>query len=234
MEFEDEETETLLDKMLIFDFISSSENGEDFRIVFYDENIKSERFYPVRLKPTFENLYLVPSNRVSNFKYDIVDVKLSNPESNKINYLGDNETGSLVRMQEIFRLGGKFKYTSVEGKFFQASLQLIDMNMPRLMGEALKLFYTGNSVSVAAVCDQLNKINPFKVKDEMIEKSRVYEYKIRQFLYAAACGMKPTKTWRGNGYADLQIFTDNNGDLIAYDPMQKELFEKFQIGRAHV
>lgn len=227
VDFEDEKTETLLDKMLIYDFISSSEDGEDIRVVFYDENLKCERFWPVRLKPTFENLYLIPSNRASNFKYDIIDVKLSNPESNKINYLGDNETGSLERLDEIFRLGGKLKYTSVEGKFFQASLQLIDMNLPRLIAEAVKLFYTGNNVSVAAICEQINRVNPFKVKDEMIEKSRVYEYKFRQLLYAAACGMKPTKTWRGNGNAHLQIFADASGDLIAYDPMQKELFEKF-------
>ena len=225
--FSDEATESLLERMFIYDFYSPSLTGEDLRAVFYDNDIQCERYFPVRLKPTFSNLYLIESNRASNFKYDIIDVKLSNPEANKINYLGDTETGSLIRLQEIFRLGGKLKFTSVEGKFFQSALQLIDMNMPRLTSEAIKLFYTSDAVSVSSICDKINRINPFKVKDEMIEKSRVYEYKFRQLLYHAATGLKPTKTWKGNGNMHLQIFTGKNGELLAYDPSNKEQFEKF-------
>ena len=60
------------------------------------------------------------------------------------------------------------------------------MNMARLTVEAVRLFYIGDSLSVASICEQINRINPFKVKDETIEKSRIYEYKFRQLLYAAA------------------------------------------------
>ena len=70
-------------------------------------------------------------------------------------------------------------------------------------------------------------MNIFKVKTELIEKSRIYEYKVRQFLYAAACGMKPTKTWRGNGYNHTFLYITKEGDMICYDPMEKETFEKF-------
>ena len=141
--------------------------------------------------------------------------------------MGDNETGSLVRLSEIFRLGGKLKFTSTEGKFFLNGLQLIDTQLAKLLAEMVRNFYTTDLTTVAELTGELNRNNPFKVKDEIIEKGRLYEFKIRQFLYAAACRMKPTKTWRGNGYDHTHLFITRNGELRSYDPREKEFFEKF-------
>ncbi|MGL4292500.1 MAG: HpaII family restriction endonuclease [Bacteroidales bacterium] len=225
--FECEEAETLLEEMGVFDFNSASEEGEDFRALFYDARNDIQVFHKIRIRSLQDKLYLVAANRASNFKYDITQVKFSNPESNKINGIGDNETGSLLRLEEIFRLGGKLKYTSTEGKFFLNALQLIDMQLPKLLSEMVRLFYTTEKMTIKELTEELNQINLFKVKDEMIQKSRVYEYKVRQFLYAAACGLKPTKTWRGNGNNHYQLFVDKKGDLLGYDPNEKEEFEKF-------
>ncbi|MEG1617095.1 MAG: HpaII family restriction endonuclease [Bacteroidales bacterium] len=221
------EAETLLDELGIFDFNPSALEGEDFEAVFFNEKTECEEFRRIRIKSNLSNLYLVAANRASNFKYDITQVKFSNPETNKINAIGDNETGSILRLDEIFRLGGKLKFTGTEGKFFLSALQLIDMQLPKLLAEMIRNFYTTDLLTVRDLTEELNRNNPFKVKDEMIEKSRVYEYKIRQFLYAAACGMKPTKTWRGNGYNHTHLFITKKGELLSYDPNEKENFEKF-------
>lgn len=227
--FECEEAETLLEEMGIYDFYPASEEGEDFEAVIYDARIDCEAYHKIRVRSLMDNLYLVAANRASNFKYDITQVKFSNPETNKINGIGDNETGSIYRLEEIFRLGGKLKYTSTEGKFFLNALQLIDMQLPKLLSEMVRLFYTTDKMTLKELTQELNQINLFKVKEEMITKSRVYEYKVRQFLYAAACGLKPTKTWRGNGNTHYQLFITKEGELRGYNPVMKEEFEKFLL-----
>ncbi|MEG1585961.1 MAG: HpaII family restriction endonuclease [Bacteroidales bacterium] len=229
-----DEAETLLEEMGIYDYYSASEEGDDFQAVFFDSQINCEVFHKIRVRSLIDNCYLVAANRASNFKFDITQVKFSNPESNKINAIGDNETGSIHRLDEIFRLGGKLKFTSTEGKFFLNGLQLIDMQLPKLLSEMVRLFYTTEKITVRDLVDELNYINLFKVKEELITKSRIYEYKVRQFLYAAACGMKPTKTWRGNGNAHLQLFVTKEGTLLGYDPVQKEEFEKFLLANTRL
>lgn len=226
-EIECDEAETLLEDMGVYDFYAASEEGEDIQAVFYDANNDYEVFHKIRVRSLMDNLYLVAANRASNFKYDITQVKFSNPETNKINAIGDNETGSIYRLDEIFRLGGRLKYTTLEGKFFLNALQLIDMQLPKLLSEMVRLFYTGDKLTVRELTEELNEINLFKVKEEVITKSRIYEYKIRQFLYAAACGLKPSKTWRGNGNTHYQLFITKKGELLGYNPVMKEEFEKF-------
>ena len=226
-DFECEEVETILQRMQIYDFTSESSTGETFQAIFYNSQLDCQEYYPIRVCPLLGKLYLVAANRASNFKYDITQVRLANPEANKINGIGDDESGSLLRLAEIDRLGGKLKFTSTEGKFFLNALQLIDMQLPRLLSEMVRIFYTTDKITVKAITEELNRINLFKVKDEVIEKNRFYEYKIRQFLYAAACGLKPTKVWRGNGLFHLHLMVTPIGELLAYNPVEKEQFEKF-------
>ena len=222
-----EEAQTFLENIGIYDFISYSEKGEDFSASFIDQETGYKKDVDIRLRSLLDRHYLVASNRASNFKFDITQTKFSNPETNKINAIGNDETGSLSRLAEIFRLGGRLKYTGVEGKFFQNSLQLIDMHLARLLGEMVRLFYTGESITLRDLTKEINEINLFKVKEEVISKGRIYEYKIRQFLYSSACGLKPTKTWRGYNNTDIQIFVTKDGELRAYDPSEKEMFERF-------
>ncbi len=222
-----EEVQTFLENIGIYDFVSYSEKGEDFTATFEDKLTGYKRETDIRLRSLLDRHYLVATNRASNFKFDITQTKFSNPETNKINAIGDDESGSLSRLAEIFRLGGRLKYTGIEGKFFQNSLQLIDMHLARLLGEMVKLFYTGESITLRDLTKEINGINLFKVKEEVISKGRIYEYKIRQFLYASACGLKSTKTWRGYSNNDIQIFITKEGELRAYDPCEKEMFERF-------
>ncbi|MDO5570120.1 MAG: HpaII family restriction endonuclease [Bacteroidales bacterium] len=226
-EFECGEAENLMGQMSIFDFNSNSLDGDDYIITFYNQQFEAEQTFPVKIKSNLSKLYLIASNRASNFRYDILQLKLSGPEIQKINSFGDNETGSLLRLDEIERLGGKIKYNGVEGKFFFNAMQLIDMQLPKLIGEMVRLFYTGEHVTVKELTHDINEINLFKVKTELIEKGRIYEYKIRQLLYAAACGLKPTKTWRGNNTQHSWIFVNEKAEILLYETKDKEDFEKF-------
>lgn len=225
--FDIDEAETLLEEMGVYDFYSSSEEGEDLTVLLHDARLDAEVLRKVRFRSLLSRLYLLEANRASNFKFDIIQSKFSRPEVNKINAIGDSETGSIHRLNEVFRLGGKLKYSGVEGGFFLNAMQLIDMHLPKLMSEMVRLFYTGESITVSDLTTELNAVNLFKVKEEVIQKSRIYEYKIRQLLYAASTGLKPTKTWRGNGNTHYQIYVAPSGELLGYDPTEKEEFEKF-------
>ena len=63
---------------------------------------------------------LLPANRAANIKYDILNIKFSNPEANKINRIDNWD----ARLYEIKRLGGKLKYTTTENKIFLYNLSI--------------------------------------------------------------------------------------------------------------
>ena len=48
--FEDSYIEGVLEEMGIFDFYSSSEDGDDFRAVFFNPETECEAYFPIRIK----------------------------------------------------------------------------------------------------------------------------------------------------------------------------------------
>lgn len=199
----------------------------DFTVHYFDTLRNIEREMPVSVKHS--GARLLAANRAGNMKYDILNVKFSNPESNRINRIEGTtpDNGVRFRLIEIARLGAKLKFTAPEGKFFLDGLSLIDLHFPKLLAEITRLYYTTELVRIDELTEEIKLSNPYKIRDELIRQNGFYEYKIKQFLTAAAGGMRPTKIYRGYPALTAHLYIHKPGDCRFYDPYDRQAFEEY-------
>lgn len=173
---------------------------------------------------------LLPAQRCTNLKYDILNIRLAQPEANKINRI----TAVHERLDNLFSRGAKLKFTTTEEKIFQNNLSLIDLHLPKLLAEIIKTFYTTSLSSVSSLIDNIKQNNPFKLREELIAKNNFYEFKIKQFLFALAGGMRPARIYRGYGNASTWVISEETGKISLYDPCNRQLFDDMLYRHAHL
>ncbi|MCP9612404.1 HpaII family restriction endonuclease [Coprobacter tertius] len=222
------ETESTIDLPELFsitDAEPASYDKSDFSLTFFDPDSGFSRIAAVSLKPLFPCFPLLKANRASNLKYDILNIKLSNPEANKINRI-EGKPAIYSRLDEISRLGGKLKYTSAENKIFLDNLSMIDLHFPRLLAGIVHTFYTTGISSIATLTEEMKKSNPYKIREELILKNNFYEYKIKQFLFSLASGMRPAKIYRGYSTVPAFLFITPQGNLSLFSPHNRKIFDE--------
>ncbi|WP_455497639.1 HpaII family restriction endonuclease [Coprobacter sp.] len=217
--------EQIFDALYYTWFHSSAENKCDFSVIYFDPEKETTQRQDIIIQ-TKSKWRLLPPNRATNLKYDIQNVKFSNPETNRINKI-DGEQEVRKRLIEINRLGGKLKYTTSENKFFLENLCMIDLHFPRLLSEITRLFYTTELSTIQDLTEEIKKVNPYKIKEVLIQKNNFYEYKIQQFLYALATGMKSTKRYRGYGSLLTIAIIDTKGEISLLDPGIRPTFDHY-------
>ena len=217
--------EEFLDEVAIFDLAAKTEDRTDFHIAIYSKEAPLIGFC-VRSK-IGGLIPLLDGGRTANFKFEQTGVKFASPTVNKINAFGE-EDDVLGRMMMIERLGGVLKYNDVADKVFKSNLSMIDLHFPRMLAEMLRVMQLDGITKIPELVEAIKRINPLKIKDELIEKHSYYEYKMKQFLMALAFGMRPAKIFRGVDSAiGAYIFVDGNGDIVTYTRSDKERTEEF-------
>lgn len=145
----------------------------------------------------------------TNFKYKIKGLKVHELEQiNQIN----TRTKLIDRLNKIYELGGIIEFDSVSSEVFEKNLKMIDMSLPKALGEILLNSYKTS---------EKNLLNLFKAstiyEDEMIAIK-----KMKDFLLASSLGMFPGTIWNGEFSADggLVIISLNSNvyilDLVYY------------------
>lgn len=231
--FEIPEMGNTLSLLGISDPLADSPEMGDFTVICKSDKMLYEVAIPLSVKSIPTGYSLLAANRAGNLKYDIQQVKFANPEANKINRIdGVNEVYN--RLCEILRLGGKLRFTNPESKFFLDNLCMVDLHFPRLIAEVVRIFYIEGISSIAELTEEVKRSNPYKIKEELITKNNFYEYKIKQFLYALAAGMKPSSIYRGYGHPLSHLVIRNNWKMVAFDVCDKKLFEQYLFDHAHL
>lgn len=145
----------------------------------------------------------------TNFKYKIKGLNVHELEQvNEIN----TRTKLIDRLSKIYELGGIIEFDSVTSEVFEKNLRMIDMSLPKALGEILLNSYKTS---------EKNLLNLFKAstiyEDEMIAIK-----KMKDFLLACSLGMFPGTIWNGEFSADgglVIISLDSNVyilDLVYY------------------
>ena len=76
--------------------------------------------------------------------------------------------------------------------------------------------------------EELKKLNPLKIKDELISKHGFYEYKIKELLLALATGMRPAKLYNGTDSAICGfLFVTGEGEVLCYQRAFRQTFADF-------
>ncbi|WP_300728379.1 HpaII family restriction endonuclease [uncultured Bacteroides sp.] len=217
--------EEFLDEVAIYDLEAKTDDRTDFSVAFYSIDAPLTGFcVRSRLGLMFP---LIDGGRSANFKFEQTGVKFATPTVNKINAFGE-EDDVIGRMLMIERLGGNLKYNDVADKIFRSNLSMIDLHMGRLLAEMTRLMWLDGITKVADLTEEIKKLNPLKIKDELISKHGFYEYKIKEFLLALATGMRPAKLYNGTESAIAGfLFVTGDGQVLCYQRAFRQTFADF-------
>lgn len=221
-----EGVEEFLDAVGIFDLEAKTEDRTDFSIAFWHPEAPLTGFN-VRSRMSAMNP-LLDGGRTANLKFEQSGIKFATPTVNKINALPESPNEVAERMMMIERLGGVLKYSDVADRVFRSNLLMIDLHFPRLLAEMLRVMQLDGITRVSELTEEMKRINPLKIKDELINKHGFYEFKVKQFLLALALGMRPAKIYNGTDSAvEGFLLIDGGGEILCYHKSEKKTFEDF-------
>ena len=190
-----EGVEEFLDEAAIFDLEAKTEDRTDFSIAFWHPEAPL-RGFNVRSRLGVMNP-LLDGGRAANLKLEQSGVKFATPTVNKINALPESPNEVAERMMMIERLGGVLKYSDVADRVFRSNLLMIDLHFPRVLTEMVRIMHLDGISRISELTEVIKQMNPLKIKDELINKHKFYEFKMKQFLMALALGMRPAKIYNG-------------------------------------
>ena len=218
--------EEFLDEVAIFDLEAKTEDRTDFYIAFWHPEAPLSGF-SVRSRLGAMNP-LLDGGRAANLKLEQSGVKFATPTVNKINALPEAPNEVAERMLLIERLGGVLKYSDVADRVFRSNLLMIDLHFPRVLTEMVRIMHLDGITRISELTEEIKRINPLKIKDELINKHGFYEFKMKQFLLALALGMRPAKIYNGTDSAvEGILLIDGNGEVLCYHKAEKKTFEDF-------
>ena len=217
--------EEFLDEIALFDLEAKTDDRTDFSVAFYSTEAPLTGFC-VRSRLGVM-IPLLDGGRSANFKFEQTGVKFAVPTVNKINAEGE-EDDVISRMLMIERLGGNLKYNDVADKIFRSNLSMIDLHMGRLLAEMTRLMWLDGITKVSELTEEVKKLNPLKIKDELINKHGFYEYKVKELLLALAAGMRPAKLYNGTDSAIAGfLLVTGDGQVICYQRAFRQTFADF-------
>ena len=217
--------EEFLDEVAIFDLEAKTEDRTDFQVAFYAPDAPLTGFC-VRSRLGTMNP-LLDGGRAANFKFEQGGIKFSVPTVNKINAFGEVDSVT-DRLLMIERLGGVLRYNDVADKIFRSNLSVIDLHLGRMLGEMVRLMWLDDITKVSELTQELKKLNPLKIKDELISKHGYYECKMKELLLALAQGMRPAKIYNGTDTSiDGFLFVTGAGEVLCYQRAFRQTFADF-------
>ena len=218
--------EEFLDEAAIYDLEAKTEDRTDFSVAFWHPESPLTGFN-VRSRLSAMNP-LLDGGRAANLKLEQSGVKFATPTVNKINALPESPNEVAERMMLIERLGGILKYSDVADRVFRSNLQMIDLHFPRVLTEMVRIMHLDGITRISELTEVIKQTNPLKIKDELINKHRFYEFKVKQFLMALALGMRPAKIYNGQDSAvEGILLVDGSGEVLCYHKSGKETIEDF-------
>lgn len=218
--------EEFLDEAGIFDLEAKTEDRTDFSVAFWHPEAPL-RGFNVRSRLSAMNP-LLDGGRAANLKLEQSGVKFATPTVNKINALPESPNEVSERMMMIERLGGVLKYSDVADKVFRSNLLMIDLHFPRVLAEMVRIMHLDGVSHISELTEIIKQINPLKIKDELINKHKFYEFKVKQFLMALALGMRPAKIYNGlDSAVEGILLVDGSGDVLCYHKSEKQVMEDF-------
>ncbi len=218
--------EEFLDEACIFDLEAKTEDRTDFSVVFWHPEAPL-RGFNVRSRLSAMNP-LLDGGRAANLKLEQSGIRFATPTVNKINALPESPNEVAERMMMIERLGGALKYSDVADRVFRSNLLMIDLHFPRVLTEMVRIMHLDGVSRISELTEIIKQINPLKIKDELINKHKFYEFKVKQFLMALALGMRPAKIYNGQDSAvEGILLVDGSGNVLCYHKSEKQVMEDF-------
>ena len=215
-----EGVEEFLDEAAIFDLEAKTEDRTDFSIAFWHPEAPL-RGFNVRSRLGMMNP-LLDGGRAANLKLEQSGIKFATPTVNKINALPESPNEVAERMMMIERLGGVLKYSDVADRVFRSNLLMIDLHFPRVLTEMVRMMHLDGISRISELTEVIKQMNPLKIKDELINKHKFYEF------MALALGMRPAKIYNGlDSAVEGILLVGGSGEVLCYHKSEKQVMEDF-------
>ncbi|SHJ80201.1 HpaII family restriction endonuclease [Paramaledivibacter caminithermalis] len=170
---------------------------------------------------------LLNASQSTNFTFKLTK-KISKQEVNMINNIDRTVARSYIikRIEKIKELGCDFEFYDLKSKIFKNNLQLIDTELPKIIGYLLIEYYSTNYNRINELTERVKNSNPCKYQD--IGNYPFYEHKIKNFLVDVALGMVPATPWNGNFNASGgYIIVKEDGDIVCYHIYNYNNFQEY-------
>ena len=166
---------------------------------------------------------LFNASQSTNFRFKVFGVDDALAE--KINSI-ETRTKIHDRLEKIPRL----EFDSVCKETFADNLSLVDSNMEKILGEAVKLYYVERISDCAELATELEKRNPLNARAE-----NYYRHKIKKFLCAVALGLRPAEEWNGLDEANGgYLIVKSNGELSVFNLHNRDDFETYLLNNTRL
>ena len=137
------------------------------------------------------------------------------------------------RLHRIEELGGTFEYIGAERDIMDFNLKMVDIEMPKIIGQILLLFYKQRISSLAEITDKLVSELPLSdTKDD--DRRMLLTTKIKKLLVDILLGFFAGTKWNGSYDANGTIVLKSNGDCVGFhvielDNLKNYLFENIKL-----
>ena len=129
------------------------------------------------------------------------------------------------RMNLLRSVNAEIKFSEMKNFIFNDNLEMIDSRMPEIISHILLYRYFDNITKSDELIKVICERNPLGYRN-----NKIYGYKYKKLLCAAALGMLPSKEWDGideanGGYIIVKV----DGDILAYYLRNRNAFEDYLL-----
>jgi hypothetical protein len=218
--FSIEEVNGFFESLGINKIKSSSLSKSDLLLLIDDKSIIDSCASEFSIKSFLaSNPTLVNASKATNFRYKVLNIKTDEFQK----YQAENlRSKRLVR--KIQQGKCDLKFDGIDSNIFRDNLFLIDTNMPYILSEALKIYYSSSKKFVSEIAAEIKKNNPFS-----LDNLSIYENKLKDYLFYSSVGIFPDKVWNGLSSVDGGcIIVCNDGDLKTFYIIRKNYLEYYR------
>lgn len=195
-------------------FKEKSTSKSDLYVKIYDPRVKAEKELGFSVKSKFgSDPTLFNSNgNVTCFKYRLDGYQELSQEDK--DYATESKTSNKTLIRFLTKKQCSLSFEGVCDERFRNNLLMIDSCFDKILGHAVLQSYLMKGGKIKDIIDYLNDVNPC---DFPSSEHQFYEYKMKQFLLAAALGMTSASTWQGTIDATGGfIVVRKDGELLCY------------------
>ncbi len=194
---------------------SNSSKKQDTNLTIFDELLKDYYTLGFSVKSfTGSNPSLVNASKATNFTYFVDGAPC----------LKELKTKELVRSLKESNIS--LKLETIDSKQYQSNLMQVDLLMPNILAEMLKIYY-GYSAKykyIRNIIKELRILNPLNLTD-----LDLYDQKIADFLFSSAVGLFPTKPYDMIDNIDGEcILVLKTGELKTFYIIRKSNLKEFR------
>lgn len=222
------QVESFLNSIDVSTLKAKSTEKRDITMVVHDHitGINPELGFSIKSRLGNPSTLFNANKDSTNFIYK-VSGDITNSEIDSINSINSHRK-IRDRINELYQMGYSLEYKDMAADKFKMNLQLIDSNLPLIMGEVVLDYFSSNRNLMKDMVEQLNDSNPCGFNNAY--NHIFYKYKIKNLLTDIALGMTSGNIWDGKydatgGY----IVVKEDGDLVCYHVYNRNEFQEYLL-----